>query len=150
MTPSGRDNPSLAIKRVVGAHGGIGHEITLTRDFVPSECMKVEYTPNFPQVDFFRSLGALSHEKLYRFWYKGDADGDYSVCATEAFKDQAARDEYWKAFEAGALCKTPDWKHEEEYRILLHSGFPLQELALEYADSNDAVQAYRTEGVHLF
>jgi Protein of unknown function (DUF2971) len=150
MTPSGRGNPSLAINRVVGASAALGRETTLVHQFVPSECLKVEYAPRFPSIDFFTSLGALSQEKLYQFWYKGEDDGDFSACTKEAFKDQAARDDYWKAFEAGALCKTPDWKHEEEYRILLHSGFPLQEkpqrkLEYRFEDLSGIVFGARTD-----
>ena len=32
---------------------------------------------------------------------------------------------YWQIFGESALYKTPEWAHEEEYRIVVHSGFDM-------------------------
>ena len=29
------------------------------------------------------------------------------------------RQNYWKAFQIGATCKTAEWEHEQEYGLLL-------------------------------
>jgi hypothetical protein len=45
-----------------------------------------------------------------------------SRCADELLKNEAAwRERYWEAFHLGAITKTPEWGHEREYRVLLHS-----------------------------
>jgi len=129
VTTNERGNPIIPIRRIVGASAAKGQETVAILEHRPMECLKVEYSPRFPPVDFFTSLGALSNEKLYTFWYKGDREGEFSIAAKEAFKDQEARDIYWEALETGALSKTPDWSHEEEYRILYRPGWSLNELA---------------------
>ena len=120
-----RGNPAIPIRRIVGGRAAKGQDPAPILEHRPMECLKVAYSPHFPPIDFFTSLGALSNEKLYTFWYKGDGEGEFSASAKEAFKDQKARDAYWEAFETGALSKTPDWKHEEEYRILYRPGWSL-------------------------
>lgn len=149
MTPSSLGNPSLPINRIVGLGGRKGHEPTYVSAYQPMECLKVEYMPKFPSIDFFPSLGALPQGKLSQFWYRGD-DDNFSALGRVAFKDDAARDAYWKAFEEGALYKTSDWKHEQEYRILLHSGFPLREpsqrvLSYKFEDLSGIVFGARTD-----
>ena len=67
---------------------------------------------------FFRSLGRFRQMDLTNFWYRGD-DGRFSDCHDAVFADEAAwRKGYWAAFTDGALYKTPEWAHEEEYRAI--------------------------------
>jgi hypothetical protein len=89
----------------------------------------VTYEPAYPAIDFFQSLGSVSQMKLNHFWYRGE-DGAFSTCQRAAFRDDAARAEYWKAFETSALFKTAEWAHEEEYRLVLHSGFDLRQSSM--------------------
>jgi len=107
-------------------HGARDEEPTYSWGFVPCEFHKVEYAPAYPAIDFFRSLGSVSQMNLNHFWYLGE-DGRFSACQATALADESARNEYWRTFEASALFKTVDWAHEEEYRVLLHSGFDLRE-----------------------
>jgi len=67
-----------------------------------------------------------------------------------AFKDQAARDEYWRTFESSLVFKTAEWAHEEEYRLLLHSGFDLREkpmrtLQYKFEDLSGIIFGARTD-----
>jgi hypothetical protein len=39
----------------------------------------------------------------------------------------AWRKGYWETFGESALYKTPEWAHEEEYRIVAHSGFDMSD-----------------------
>jgi hypothetical protein len=110
----------------MGLRGNSKGDLEHLWNFVPAEFHKVKYEPTYPVIDFFRSLGNLAQEKVNNFWYRGD-DNDFSSCRQEAFKDETARDAYWGAFQASSLFKTAEWAHEEEYRLVLHSGFDLRE-----------------------
>jgi Protein of unknown function (DUF2971) len=138
LTANERGNPAIPIRRIVGATAAKGGETALIYEHRPMECHKVSYSPHFPPIDFFNSLGALSNMKLHTFWYKGDKEGEFSVAAREAFKDQIARETYWNAMETGALSKTPDWSNEEEYRIQYRPGWALK-------DPTDRLLSYKFE-----
>lgn len=139
--------PSLSLNRVTGL-GGTKDNHVYSRSFVPTPLHKVEYAPAYPAIDFFRSLGSVSQMKLNHFWYLGD-NGAFSSCQRTAFQDDAARAEYWKTFETSALFKTAEWAHEEEYRLVLHSGFDLREkpmrtLEYKFEDLSGIVFGART------
>jgi hypothetical protein len=60
---------------------------------------------------------------MNNFWYRGD-NGAFSECRDAVYADPDAwRKGYWQTFGESALYKTPEWAHEEEYRIVAHSGF---------------------------
>jgi hypothetical protein len=150
VTTNERGNPTIPIRQIVGATAAKGRATVPILEHRPMECLKVNYSPRFPPVDFFNSLGALSNEKLYTFWYKGDREGEFSISAKEAFKDQEARETYWDALETGALSKTPDWRLEEEYRILYRPGWSLNEptdrlLGYKFEDLTGIVFGARTD-----
>jgi hypothetical protein len=143
-----RGVPSLNLNQITSLHGGRG-ENEYSWSFVPHEFQKITYDPTFPAIDFFQSLGGISQMSLNRFWYRGE-NGTASACRDTAFKDQSARDEYWRLFESGALFKTREWQHEEEYRVLLHSGFdlretPMRRLEYKFEDLSGIVFGARTD-----
>jgi hypothetical protein len=150
VTTNEQGNLSIPIRRIVGASAAKGRDTVMILEHLPMECLKVNYSPRFPPIDFFTSLGALSNEKLHTFWYKGDREGEFSNSAKEAFKNQEALDNYWKAFETGALSKTPDWSQEEEYRILYRPSWQLSEskdrlLSYKFEDLSGIVFGARTD-----
>lgn len=147
-SPNSDGTPSLNLNRVVGVGGPLESPV-YSWSFLLHPFRKVVYEPAFPAIDFFHSLGNISHIKLNRFWYMDDG-GKRSVCGEGAFIDQGARDAYWKDFEAGALCKTSDWAHEDEYRLLLHSGFdlnerPMRQLQYKFEDLAGVIFGARTD-----
>jgi hypothetical protein len=147
-TANGAGMPALSLNTVTGL-GGTKEKMAYSRSSVPIVFHKIEYTPAYPPIDFFTSLGSVSRQNLNHFWYRGEHD-DFSPCLTAAFTDEAARTEYWKAFESGCLFKTREWAHEDEYRLVLHSGFDLREKpmrTLQYAfqDLSGVIFGARTD-----
>ena len=92
---------------------------------MPHELRAVQYTAQYPAIDFFRTLGSISEMHMNNFWYRGE-DGSFSVCRDAVYADPDAwRKHYWETFGKSALYKTQEWAHEEEYRIVVHSGFDM-------------------------
>jgi hypothetical protein len=64
---------------------------------------------------------------MNNFWCLGD-NGSFSQCRDAIYADPDAwRRGYWQTFGESALYKTPEWAHEEEYRVVVHSGFDMSE-----------------------
>jgi hypothetical protein len=119
-TPNMAGAPALNFRTIAALHG----DGRLSWDFRPFEIHKVSYEPAFPPIDFFTSLGSVRVIDLNHFWYRGDGN---EFSASKAFKDEDARKKYWNEFRLSALFKTVEWKHEEEYRVILNSGFDFRE-----------------------
>jgi len=116
---------SLKIERVTGAASSKNGPTTYSKSFVQHKAQPVRYSTDYPAVDFFRSLGRIRQADMNNFWYVSD-DGKFSVCRDAIFSDENVwRDEYWKTFVASTLYKTPEWTHEEEYRLVVHSLFDM-------------------------
>jgi hypothetical protein len=59
------------------------------------------------------------------FWYRGD-DGRFSECRDSVYSNEEAwRHAYWEKYAESALYKTPEWAHEEEYRVIAYSAFDM-------------------------
>jgi hypothetical protein len=83
---------------------------------------KINYSNQFPSIDFFRSMGRLPMPQLLRQWY-ADQDGNCSQCASWT-NDGAIGDwrkEHWDNYDRGFFIKLKDWEYEREQRLLLSS-----------------------------
>jgi hypothetical protein len=79
----------------------------------------MRYSAEYPEVNFFQSIGRLPHHP--KFWYLAN-NGTISDLHPKKSPDiDQWRRGYWNAFNAGLLCKTSDWQHEKEYRLVLSS-----------------------------
>jgi hypothetical protein len=117
--------PTLVMERVTGASGSKGKPITYSSSEVAHELEPVRYTAQYPAIDFFRSLGSISEMHMNNFWYLGEG-GSFSECRDAVYADPDAwRSGYWQTFGESALYKTPESAGEEEYRIVVHSGFDM-------------------------
>ncbi|VVO04059.1 hypothetical protein [Pseudomonas fluorescens] len=86
-----------------------------TLDFV-----KVEYDGIAPDLDFFRSLGALSEPKMLSDWLI--RDGNKSSCFDDIYSDvEKWRYEYHSHIQKSITSKTEEWSEEVEQRLLLQS-----------------------------
>jgi hypothetical protein len=64
---------------------------------------------------------------MNNFWCRGD-NGAFSECRDAVHADPDAWPKgYWQTFGESALYKTPEWAHEEEHRIVAHSGFDISD-----------------------
>jgi hypothetical protein len=124
-TANAKGTPTLLIERVTSAGGSRGGPIAYSSSEIAHEIQPVRYSTQYPAIDFFRSLGSISEMHMNNFWYLGE-DGSVSQCRNAVYADlDAWRDTYWQTFNESALYKTPEWAHEEEYRIVAHSGFDM-------------------------
>jgi hypothetical protein len=118
--PSSAGTPSLSLYRAqswsASTEGTTAHYA-----YVPHQFEAVRYTHDYPEIDFFASLGTIPRPKLAGFWYAGP-DGKLSASADQIFKNEEEwRRDYWNAFRIGATSKTSDWAHEREHRLILTS-----------------------------
>lgn len=85
---------------------------------------KVKYEGKSPDLDFFRTIGICSRRELEENWYS-DADGNISTCA-DVLRDEAEwQKNYWDRRQESITTKMPDWINENEYRLILESGFSI-------------------------
>jgi hypothetical protein len=116
---------TLILEQVNSVSGGRGSPMIYHKGHVNHEFKEVIYATQYPSIDFFRSLGAISARDVHEFWYRGDG-GSFSECRSDLyFEPEKWRAHYWQTFGESVLYKTPEWRHEEEFRIVLHSLFDL-------------------------
>jgi Protein of unknown function (DUF2971) len=150
-SPNAGNIPTLSIERVIGASGSADKTITYISGNVAHELKAVNYMAKYPAIDFFRSLGSTSEMYMNNFWYLGEDGSSFSKCRDAVYADHDGwRSGYWQTFEESALCKTPEWAHEEEYRIVVHSGFDMstkekRKLKYKFQDLAGIVFGARTE-----
>jgi hypothetical protein len=117
--------PALPLRQIVGITGSSGGS-NLVYDFRPAELQEVQYRDRYAEIDFFRSLGRLTHPQL-AFWFTGKG-GAVSSTGLDLLKEtEEWRQEYWDNFHQAITTKLTDWQHEQEYRITLHSDFDLSD-----------------------
>jgi hypothetical protein len=112
--------PCLSLWRVQSWNGS-KDGVTENFAYVPHPFEEVRYTHDYPEIDFFGSLGTVLMPKLTGFWYAG-LGGTLSKSADNIFKSaEEWRQRYWNIFHIGATSKTSEWSHEREYRLILTS-----------------------------
>lgn len=113
---------------------------------------KVRYANDYPEINFFETLGTLSRTKLTGFWYAGE-DGVRSPIGNRVLVENADwRAEYWMRHGIISTTKLPQWAHEEEYRLILSSSLAsIDDIAsrkLRYRFSDLAGIAFGTRTSH--
>ena len=112
--------PTLDLYRANSWSGGTDGT-TAHYAYVPHRFEKVQYTSDFPEFDFFDSIGTLPRSKLDGFWF-AEHNGEHSKTALRIRQeDDTWRQEYWRKFSISFSTKTSDWSHEKEHRLILHS-----------------------------
>jgi hypothetical protein len=90
-----------------------------SRSFRPIKLQKMEYTNQFPSIDFFRSIGQIPQHQVITQWYT-DKSGNKSSCG-DHFENRELvtvwQKAYWDSFVDNMNKKMKDWEYEEEYRI---------------------------------
>ena len=81
----------------------------------------IEYGSKPGDLDFFRSMGALTRNELRSIWHT-DELGNLSVCCA-GMREEAWRNDYWDRRVKDITRKTKDWKHEQETRLVMLSDF---------------------------
>ena len=117
----GNGAPALDLYRANGGSWNRNTGAVTNYAYVPHRFEEVRYTAEFPEIDFFESLGTLPMFKLNGFWFAGP-NGERSTTASRMLReDETWRQEYWRKFAESYSTKSPEWKHEEERRLILSS-----------------------------
>jgi hypothetical protein len=134
--PNANGQPMLKIRGLRGVSGSQKGmvmnygDLALTFD-------KMNYVANFEPIDFFRTIGRLPLPTLQSAWYT-DAEGNVSECAGAVFSSEEQwRKQYWDSFSRHVNAKLNDWRHEDEYRLILTSALDL------FSDAKDRKLTYR-------
>jgi hypothetical protein len=136
---TGSDNTDTPGLNLYGFNGWSGNKerITMSHSFSWNSFHEIKYSKTYPEIDFFRSIGRVASKHLTEFWYRGDS-GEISLCASDVYTDKTAwREKYWKTFYDGITCKTPEWSHEKEYRLILSSNL------YDFSDINSRKLVYK-------
>ena len=119
------DAAALNLFQNLGVAGSKGGE-TLKKGYASHRFQEVQYTTEFPEIDFFQSLGVLSVEKLRNFWCTGQ-DGAVSTVASRILGQGVNwQQDYWRNFNAVYSSKLAEWSHEKEHRLVLQSSSVLK------------------------
>lgn len=80
----------------------------------------VEYTSNVQRIEFFKNIGQLNFRALKKNWFQDDG-GNVSPFANHLSSKNRSRwrAKFWEGYTPALLRKLPEWKHEQEYRIIL-------------------------------
>jgi hypothetical protein len=120
-TADSEGRPALNLNGITGWRVGKGMEMEPVHSFHLRSFYEVNYPEPYPEIDFFNSIGRLPIPLLNAVWYTGEG-GERSACrGARSLDTEAWRKHYWEAFQSGATRKTAEWKHEQEYRLLLWS-----------------------------
>ena len=87
------------------------------KSFHDMQLHKVKYSDEYPEIDFFASLGCIPHPIIVGFWLCNYDQTKFSACC-EKYKDMDKwRENYHKKAEEYICTKAKNWKYEQEYRI---------------------------------
>ena len=116
FTPSIKDGkPHLPIKGMAG-YAAAGPSVRYGNYLLED----VAYTADIPSLNFFETIGRLSHKDIMDNWFRS---GSGETSPLPSFLDKENFDQwrshYWETFHAALLRKLEDWKHEQESRIIL-------------------------------
>lgn len=112
--------PLLTLNGVTGRSYSSDGMTTEHRGESKFSLQKLNYSKSFPKIDFFRSLGRLPIPVLNKDWYSTSgevSDAMHSGFATE----EGWRQGYWDNLRLVTTTKFDDWKHEDEYRAVIHT-----------------------------
>jgi hypothetical protein len=111
--------PALTLRHLVGTCGS-SKNMKPVYKFGPLELHEVRYQDRYAELDFFRSLGKLTHRQL-AFWFRGD-NGVFSKTGMDLMQESVEwRQAYWENFHNAVTTKLKDWQYEQEYRITVQS-----------------------------
>lgn len=109
----------LTLRRPMDVKGSKTN-IEVHYDFGLMELHEIQYQDRYPEINFFRSLGRITHRQL-AFWFRG-ADGAISETGGDLLRETGEwRKGYWDSYYAAVTTKLKDWEHEREYRATLQS-----------------------------
>jgi len=148
-SPDSEGHPALNLNTI---RAWRGLEMEPVYSFAPHQFHKMDYSQTYPEIDFFNSIGRLPIPIMNAVWYRGE-HGEFSSCrAARSCDTEAWRENYWEVFQTGATCKTSEWEHEQEHRLLLWSNMhnyqddASRKLRYNFADLSGVIFGANTRG----
>jgi hypothetical protein len=123
----------LYTKTIIGSNG------YSEKDYAKFIFNKVKYQKQHPQINFFQSLGTIPLGKLEKYWFSNENGNisKFKLFGGENIDDW--RKKYWEMHNTYLTIKSPEWKKENEYRIILSDHFG------SYEDSSERKLKYKFE-----
>ena len=151
VAPDGTGHRSLELYRANSwSGGGKDGNFVANYAYVPHRFEEIRYTADFPEIDFFQSLGTVPMFKL-KFWYD-DENGERSPVASKVMGgDKSWHKDHWERFSASYCTKTTEWAHEQEYRLILYSllqrfdDVPSRKLKYKFSDLTGIIFGIKTK-----
>ncbi|MBP3127763.1 DUF2971 domain-containing protein [Thalassospira sp. ER-Se-21-Dark] len=116
------DGKTFPVNTIVGI-GGTATNTKYDVGLVNLTLHKVTYDQEYPETDFFNSLGQLPIPTLNSAWLYDD-EGNRSSCLNQLTNDEGTwRQKYWEHHPSTVTKKLSDWEYESEFRAISTSGF---------------------------
>lgn len=101
---------------------------------------KIDYNYEYPEIDFFKSLGCIPHPVIDSFWLCDNSKTKFSSCL-DVYKDMDEwRTKYYKKAREYICTKSKNWEYEQEYRV-----FKMDMVHPTYEDKNNRLAKYNFE-----
>ncbi|WP_460272835.1 DUF2971 domain-containing protein [Celeribacter sp. ULVN23_4] len=123
------DQQTLRLNGARGFQASRGEQSRVFRERQDLALRSVNYTSEHPQLEFFSNLGRISQKDAMDSWFTDD-DGKVSALSshlTDPTATEKWRGEHWDRFLPPLLSKHPDWRHEEERRVVLHDNLGIHD-----------------------
>ncbi len=136
------DNNFINLNSVSGVSAD-NNGVHIHRKYYNHKLEKVTYSNDYPEINFFTSLGCLPHPIITEFMLCNYDKTKFSSCC-EAYNNM---DEWRKKYHEKAteyICtKAKNWEYEEEYRIFMRDM-----LYSTYEDKNNRIATYNIEDLN--
>jgi len=114
---------------------------TINRGYSMHKLNKIAYSNEYPEIDFFKSLGCIPSPVITGFWLCNYEQTQFSSCL-EAYKDMDKwRENYHELANQYICTKSKNWEYEKEYRVflreMLHPTYEEKENRLVKYNFND-------------
>lgn len=123
------DHQTLRLKGARGWQASRNEQGRVSQERQDLALRSVKYTSEHPRLEFFSNLGRMSQKDSMDSWFTDD-DGKVSPLSshlTDPTATEKWRGEHWDRFLPPLLSKHPDWRHEEEGRVVLHDNLGIYE-----------------------
>lgn len=113
-------------------------DIQVKKDFYLNPLYKVVYSNEYPEIDFFKSLGCIAEPVIYEFWLCNYDKTQFSSCINSYRNIEKWREEYHIKATKYICTKSKNWKYEKEYRV-----FQRELLTPIFENKNNRLVKYR-------
>lgn len=112
----------------------------VNKGYYDNPIYKVKYADEYPEIDFFSSLGCLPHPIIDGFWLCNYDQTKFSNCCEKYKNMDEWRKNYHKKAEEYICTKAKSWEYEQEYRI-----FQREMMHPTYDDVENRIAKYNLE-----